>query len=154
MRGKAFRVAFLAALATGTAALFVRVLLTSGQTSSPCGAVPPVHGLIPSGVLAAVAFGSFVAGGFVGAWRTAAAGESESESGDVAVQSVLVLLLAVTAAALGYETFALERPGVWPITFYIRCANFAAPWWTLLGLASVCGLLGHWLWRPFAGRRG
>ncbi len=150
MRGKIFGAAFLAVLAAATGALFVRVLITANVTSSPCGAVPPSHGLIPPPVLAAVAIGSFVVGGFVGAWRTAAAGASASESGDVAVHAVLVLLLAVTAAALGYETYALATPGVWPITYYVRCANAIAPWWTLLGLASVCGLLGHWLWRPFA----
>ena len=153
MRGKLFRVLFLLALAASTAALFGRVLVTSTVTSSPCGAVPPLHGLIPASVLAGVAAGSFVIGGFVGAWRTAVAGEVESESGDVAVQAVVVLLLAVTVAALVYETFALATNAVWPITYYVRCADLVAPWWTLLGLASVCGLLGHWFWRPFARRR-
>ena len=149
MRGKLLRVLFLLALAAGTAALFVRVLLTATLTTSPCGAVPPVHGLIPGGLLAATAFGSFVAGGFVGAWRTAAAGQAESESADVAIHAVLVVVLAVTVISLAYETFALAVPGFWPLTYYIRCADDVAPWWTLLGLASVSGLLGHWLWRPF-----
>lgn len=126
------------------------MLLTSVVATSPCGAVPPAHGLVPGAVLAGAAFGSFVAGGFVGAWRTAAAGETESESGDLAVHAVLVLFLAVTVVLLGYETFALAVPGVWPITYYIRCADVVAPWWTLFGLASISGLLGHWLWRPFA----
>ena len=153
MRGKVVRLAFLAALAAGTAALFVRVLLTSTLTTSPCGAVPPVHGEMPAGVLAGAAIGAFVLGGLVAAWRTAAAGQSESESGDVAVHAVLVLVLAVTVVALAYETYALAVPGVWPLTFYIRCADFVAPWWSLLGLASVCGLLGHWLWQPVGRRR-
>jgi hypothetical protein len=149
-RGKAVRVLFLAALAAATGALFVRVLRTATVTASPCGTVPPVHGLIPAGVLAGAAITSFVVGGFFGAWRTVAAGESESESGDLAVHTVLVVVLAITAVALGYETYALATPGVWPITYYVRCANVVAPWWTLLGLASVCGLLGHWLWQPLA----
>jgi hypothetical protein len=152
MRGKLVRLLFLAVLAAATAALFVRVLLTSTLTSSPCGPVPPLHGVIPGGVLAGVAFGSFVIGGFVGAWRTAAAGAQESESADVAVHAVLLLLLAATVAALAYETFALATSSVWPITFYVRCADVVAPWWTLLGLAAVSGLLGHWLWQPLSGR--
>jgi hypothetical protein len=152
MRGRLIRVLFLLALIGATAALFVRVLLTSTVTSSPCGAVPPVHGLIPSSVLAGAAIVSFVIGGAVGAWRTAAAGVSESETADVAVHAVLVLLLAVTVVALGYETFALATSAVWPITFFVRCADVVAPWWTLLGLASVSGLLGHWLWQPLGGR--
>ena len=153
MRGRLIRVLFLVVLAGATGALFVRVLLTSALTSSPCGTVPPVHGVIPGGVLAGAAFGSFVIGGFVGAWRTAAAGAQETESADVAVHAVLLLLLAVTVVALAYETFALATGSVWPITFYVRCANVVAPWWTLVGLASVSGLLGHWLWQPLAGRR-
>jgi hypothetical protein len=151
MRGKLLRVLFLAALAAGTGALFVRVLLTSTFTTGACGTVPPLHGVIPGGVLAGAAFGSFVVGGFVSAWRSAAAGQAESESGDAAVHAVLVVLLAVTTVALAYETWALAVPGAWPITFYIRCADYLAPWWTLLGLASVSGLAGHWLWRPFTG---
>ena len=152
MRGKLIRVLFLLGLTGATAALFVRVLLTSTLTSSPCGTVPPVHGVLPSTVLAAAAIASFVVGGAVGAWRTAAAGTSESESADVAVHAVLVLLLAVTVVALGYETFALATAAVWPITFFVRCADVVAPWWTLLGLASTSGLLGHWLWQPLSRR--
>lgn len=152
MRGKAIRVAFLAILASATAALFVRVLLTSTLTSSPCGTVPPVHGVIPGGVLAGAAFGSFVVGGCVGAWRSAVAGARETESADLAVHAVLLLLLAVTVVALAYETFALATSSVWPITFYVRCANVVAPWWTLVGLAAVSGLLGHWLWQPLGGK--
>lgn len=63
------------------------------------------------------------------------------------VQGVLAAFLALVAGLLLYETLALA-PGsrLAPITYYVRCAQSAAPLWTLAGAAAASGLAGHWLW--------
>lgn len=153
---RAFRSALLAALAAACAGLFVRVLLTTGLDVSPCGTVPPVHGRLPAGLYAAAAAGAFFLGGLLGAWRTRSASALQAGAGpraaELAIHSALILFLAALSAALIYETYALASPPVWPITFYIRCANAIDPGWTLLAAAALSGLLGHWLWRPFGPR--
>lgn len=147
---RAVRLLLLAALAGACGALFVRVLLTANVNTSPCGSAPPVHGAIPAGVYAAAAAGAFVLGGMFGVWRTRAVpgAAGSSARANLAIHAGLVVFLAATVAALAYETYALATPPTWPITYYIRCANVVAPGWTLLGAATLCGLLGHWFWRP------
>jgi hypothetical protein len=68
---------------------------------------------------------------------------------DTLLQAVLVVLLLGGAGALVWETFALARvqdqPDLWPITFYIRCANDVLSLPTLVGGVLVSTMVGHFL---------
>jgi hypothetical protein len=65
------------------------------------------------------------------------------------LQVLLVALFLLGAGALGWETFALarvqEQPDLWPITFYVRCANDVLGGPTLAGAVLVSTMVGHWL---------
>lgn len=150
-RPRLVKLGLLALLAVVTFALIVRIALTATLTGSPCGAVPPTRGAIDPNLLALVGVAAFVGGGIFSATRAAGpppAASANVPTGDLAVHALLALFLLLTTGALVYETYALLTPGVWPITFYVRCANYVDPFWTLLGLAASATLLGHWLWRP------
>jgi hypothetical protein len=145
------RITILALLALGLLALFIRVTLTARLSGSPCGSSPPLVGRIDSNVLAVIGVTAFVLGGAFGSWRRSGAASpanDEIRHGDVVIQAALVVLLFFITSALVYETYALVTPGIWPISYYVRCANYIDPLWTLIGLAVTAGLLGHWLWRP------
>jgi hypothetical protein len=36
--------------------------------------------------------------------------------------------------------------GVWPITYYVRCANDAGPLISLVGVATFAYIIGRWMW--------
>jgi hypothetical protein len=59
----------------------------------------------------------------------------------------VAFFLLVCAALLAFETFTLAV-GIWPITFYVRCANDYLPLPTIAGACLTAFLLGHWLWFP------
>ena len=145
------RIVILALLALGLLALFIRVALTARLAGSPCGSSPPLEGRIDSNLLAVIGVSAFVLGGAFGSWRrsgAAVAADREIRRGDVIIQVALVVFLFFITAGLVFETYALVTPGLWPISYYVRCANYIDPLWTLIGLAVTAGLLGHWLWRP------
>lgn len=150
-RGRLLRSGVLLILAVGIAGLFVRVLLTTGQSAAACLPVPPTHGRIPPLVYAVFGATAFVLGGAFSSWRSGQVlpAERKVHLSDRILELALIVLLATVAVALGYETYALLTPGLWPITFYVRCANVVDPASTLLGLAATSALLGHWLWRPW-----
>ncbi|HXM57542.1 MAG TPA: hypothetical protein VOB72_19240 [Candidatus Dormibacteraeota bacterium] len=68
---------------------------------------------------------------------------------DTLLQTVLVAMLMGGVGALVWETFALARvqdqPDLWPITFYIRCANDVLSLPTLVGGVLVSTMVGHFL---------
>ncbi len=66
------------------------------------------------------------------------------------VQALLLVFLIEVAGLLLVEIVTLSR-GVWPITYYIRCAYNASGWQTTLGAAAIAFLVGRWFWLP--GRR-
>lgn len=59
----------------------------------------------------------------------------------------VAFFLLVCAGLLAFETFTLAA-GMWPITFYVRCANDYLPLPTIGGAFITAFLLGHWLWFP------
>lgn len=59
----------------------------------------------------------------------------------------LTLALLFVAFLIALEAIALAK-SVWPITYYLRCANEAASWQTLFAAFGVCFLAGRWLWLP------
>lgn len=150
-RGRLLRSALLLVVALGIAGLFVRVLLTTAQSAAACLPVPPTHGQISPIVYAIAGAGAFALGGVFSLWRSGQVlpAERKVHFSDRVIELALIVLLATVAVLLGYETYALITPGLWPITFYVRCANVIDPASTLLGLIATMALLGHWLWRPY-----
>lgn len=63
------------------------------------------------------------------------------------VQALLLVFLVEVLGLLVIEMVTLSR-GVWPITYYVRCAYDAAGWPTTLAAASVLFLVGRWFWLP------
>jgi len=64
---------------------------------------------------------------------------------ETAVRIAVTLFFAVGTILLVYETVALARPDLQPITSYVRCANQDAPVATFIAAVSVSFLLGRWL---------
>ncbi len=62
-------------------------------------------------------------------------------------QATLTAALFIITFLLAFETLTLAR-SVWPITYYMRCANEAAPWRALAAAFAFCFLAGRWLWLP------
>jgi len=78
----------------------------------------------------------------------ASAGPTSGPPG-TALQAMLVGLFAFGAVALAYETYAVASVAgnhdLWPITYFVRCADDAVSWPTLVGAVVVSILVGHWL---------
>ena len=63
------------------------------------------------------------------------------------IQSLLLVFLIEVAGLLVVEMVTLSR-GVWPITYYIRCAYNASGWQTTFGAMAIAFLVGRWFWLP------
>lgn len=63
------------------------------------------------------------------------------------VQALLGAFLIEIAGLLVIETVTLSR-GVWPITYYVRCAYDAAGWPSTAVAATILFLVGRWFWLP------
>jgi hypothetical protein len=63
------------------------------------------------------------------------------------VQALLLLFLLEVAALLTIEITTLSK-GVWPITYYVRCAYDAAGWPSTAVAATILFLVGRWFWLP------
>lgn len=122
------------------------------QPPSPPVDPPFIHwsGLV---ILACVC--GFILGDAWGRRRALAQAAATDQAGgtlgrpDTLLQTALVVLLLGGAGALVYETFALARvqdqPDLWPITFFIRCANDVLSLPTLVGGVLVSTMVGHFL---------
>jgi hypothetical protein len=51
---------------------------------------------------------------------------------------LVTILMLIEAWTLGH--------GVWPITYYVRCANDAGAFISLVGVASYAFVIGRWMW--------
>jgi len=160
--GRKIRLAYLTAVAT---VLVVLLYLTTqrilGQ-SSPCGLSPseePAHPFLAFQFgTALLCFGCLVVGSlasFLGRFPRllnirglpglVLGGTKELPLARVLVQIGLFFLLLFGSGALIFESFAIYKE-IWPVTFYVRCGNDAAPVYTALFAGGICLLLGNWLW--------
>jgi len=64
------------------------------------------------------------------------------------VHLAVTIFFGVATILLVYETVALARPDLQPITSYVRCANQDVPVATFIAAAAVSFLLGRWLAPP------
>ena len=84
-------------------------------------------------------------------WTTGGAnahqlGQSRARAA-VVTQAGLTSALFLFTFLFAFEAITLAN-NVWPITYYLRCANEAAPWRTLTAAFAFCFLAGRWLWLP------
>jgi uncharacterized membrane protein len=63
------------------------------------------------------------------------------------IQGLLLLFLLEVGALLTIEAVTLQT-GVWPITYYVRCAYDAAGYQSMLAAAAILFLVGRWFWLP------
>jgi hypothetical protein len=63
------------------------------------------------------------------------------------IQGLLLLFLLEVAGLLTIEAVTLQT-GVWPITYYVRCAYDAAGYQSMLAAAAILFLVGRWFWLP------
>jgi hypothetical protein len=62
-------------------------------------------------------------------------------------QAGLVGALLFITFLVAYVSVTLNA-GVWPITYFMRCAAEAATWQTYIAAFFFCLLVGRWLWLP------
>lgn len=63
------------------------------------------------------------------------------------VQALLLAFLLEIVGLLIIEMTTLSN-GVWPITYYVRCAYDAAGWPSTATAAAILFLVGRWFWLP------
>jgi hypothetical protein len=137
--------------------IWVSTTAAQHLNGSPCGD-PPVR-VSPKFpyplVIVILVCGAALLGRLAGYLREPAGG-ARTDSGISASQAArraalaqfwVAFFLLVCAALLAFETFTLAV-GIWPITFYVRCANDYLPLPTIGGAFITAFLLGHWLWYP------
>jgi hypothetical protein len=122
------------------------------QPPSPLLDPPIIHW---SGIVVIACLVAFIAGNTWGRRRALGQAEAADRSGgtlgppSTLLQVVLVGLFVVGTGALVWETIALARvqdqPDLWPITFYVRCANDVLSLPTLVGAVLVSAMVGHLL---------
>jgi hypothetical protein len=115
---------------------------------------PARRGDYPSWVFVFTAIAAFVLGSVTSRIGIVTQHRSQKELGEgrwssrravVAVNvGVAVFLFLVTILML-IEAWTLGH-GVWPITYYVRCANDAGGFITLVGVASFAFVIGRWMW--------
>jgi len=154
-------VSLLMLLALAIAVLVISIWVSTGAAQhlngSPCGDPP---GRVspkfpyPLAIVVLVCGAAFL-GRLAGYLREPAAGPRSSPGPATSAagwrlalaQFWVSFFLLVCAALLAFETFTLAT-GIWPITFYVRCANDYQPLPTIAGACLTAFLLGHWLWFP------
>jgi hypothetical protein len=132
---------------------------TLNHPGPPCSNPPQRQADPAQGVVVLLCLAGFVVGHLTSRWQVVDE-KHQRALGTVArhthshharqlliVQAILLLFLLEVAALLVIEAVTLSR-GVWPITFYIRCAYNAAGWPTTAAATSITFLVGRWFWLP------
>jgi hypothetical protein len=72
-------------------------------------------------------------------------GQWASQRAVVAVNLGVAIFLFLITILMVIEAWTLGH-GVWPITYYVRCANDAGPLISLVGVAAFAYIIGRWMW--------
>jgi hypothetical protein len=108
----------------------------------------------PSWYFVFAGMGAFVAGSLTSQYQIRHGKRSQDELGKgqwksptaiVTVNVGVGLFLLLVTILMGIEAWTLGH-GVWPITYYVRCANDAGPVISLIGMASLSFIIGRWMW--------
>lgn len=145
----------------GTSVLNVSSCLSAADlTGEPPGqpAYPPFQGPIGGwgAVMLSACFASFVLGNWWGRKRLnhlyprhapPVPYQSRLQPIPTILRVLLVILLIFVSIGLLYEAYSVSAGAgsYWPITWYVRCADYISPKASLLGATAISALLGHWL---------
>jgi hypothetical protein len=115
---------------------------------------PARRGQYPSWAYVFAATGAFVLGSLTATIGIRRQRRSEKELGEgrwsnrsavIAVNAGVAGFLFVVTILMVIEAWTLGH-GVWPITYYVRCANDAGPTVSLIGVVSYAFIIGRWMW--------
>jgi len=146
----------LVATAVGFVALLAIATWSLWMTHHPvCNTnFPARRGDYPSWVFVFAAIGAFVLGSLTSQVGIRRQGRSQKELGQgrwtnpkavVAVNLGVAGFLFLVTVLMLIEAWTLGH-GVWPITYYVRCANDAGAFITLVGMAIYAFVIGRWMW--------
>jgi hypothetical protein len=137
------------------------VTYTLSHTGPPCSNPPQREAYPPQWVVVVVCLVWFALGHMTARWQVIAPKhvvrhnlkEVEHPELDprkreaLIIQSLLLVFLLEVVGLLTIEAVTLSR-GVWPITYYVRCAYDAAGLQSMAVAASILFLIGRWFWLP------
>ncbi len=146
----------LVAAAVGLAVLLVIAVVYLVRSHAPvCDTnFPARRGDYPSWVYVFAAIAAFILGSLTAQIGIQRQGRSQKELGEgqwssqravVAVNLGVAIFLFLVTILMVVEAWTLGH-GVWPITYYVRCANDAGPLISLVGVASFAYIIGRWMW--------
>lgn len=146
-----------AVLLSGLALIVVLAVALStigGWTAVACATPPPLVGTVPQVGIAGALTASFLMGGLTSGWPLRPTHRLHQE--DVqrtldqrrvrqTMRMAFALVFALLTTLMVLEAVTLQLH-VWPITSYVRCANFANTPLAALGGGIYTFLAGRWLW--------
>ena len=146
----------LVAAAVGLAVLLVIAAVYLLRSHAPvCNPnFPARRGDYPSWVYVFAAIAAFVLGSLTATVGIKRQSRSQKELGEgqwasqravVAVNLGVAIFLFLVTILMVIEAWTLGH-GVWPITYYVRCANDAGPLISLVAVASFAYIIGRWMW--------
>jgi len=115
---------------------------------------PARRGDYPSWVFVFAAIGAFALGSLTSQVGIRREGRPQKELGEghwtnraavVAVNAGVAGFLFLVTILMLIDAWTLGH-GVWPITYYVRCAMDAGAFITLVGVASYGFVVGRWMW--------
>jgi hypothetical protein len=135
------------------------------HSSPPCSNPPRLNPSPPQLVVVGLCLLAFVIGHATARWQAIdrrhlrrhraenrPAPERDTRKKDaLIVQGLLLVFLVEILGLLVIEMSTLSR-GVWPITYYVRCAYDAAGWPTTYTAMAILFLVGRWFWLPRGGK--
>src|SRR5712691_9664463 len=146
----------LVAAAVGLAVLLVIAVVYLVRSHAPvCDTnFPARRGDYPSWVYVFAAIAAFILGSLTAQIGIQRQGRSQKELGEgqwasqravVAVNLGVTIFLFLVTILMLIEAWTLGHV-VWPITYYVRCANDAGPLIALVGVAAFAYIIGRWMW--------
>jgi len=146
----------LLAAAVGLAVLLViaTVYLVRAHTAVCNPNFPARRSDYPSWWFVFAGIGAFVLGSLTATVGIKRQSRSQKELGEgqwasrravVAVNLGVAIFLFLVTILMAIEAWTLGH-GVWPITYYVRCANDAGPLISLVGVAIFAYIIGRWMW--------
>ncbi len=119
------------------------------HSSPPCSNPPQRSSNPPQLVAVGLCLLLFVIGHVTARWQEMERDPRKKEG--LIIQGLLLVFLVEVFGLLVIEMSTLSR-GVWPITYYVRCAYDAAGWPATLTAAAILFLIGRWFWLPRGGK--
>jgi hypothetical protein len=135
-----------------SAVLALALTTLGAQTGPLCSDPPALTTQLPQLAVLGIAVASFIVGGLSSPWLSrfqpehpAVSATLEQRSIRMAMRVTFTLVFLLLTALMLVETTTLYVH-IWPITYYVRCANQASPVLSVLGTCIYSFLAGRWLW--------